>query len=226
MVIKRRNQSSLQDNEWNDFVDTVNKLHESNDVNWNDLVKIHVDAMSSVGSAWGVHSMGSGDGRNFLAWHRDYLLFMENKLRSFNPEVTLPYWDSYNDVKIPNQLSKQEDLDNWGVSRTPTLSQLDPPEEIDALNLLGSFNPFQKKLEVIHNSTHRYVGGQMQSAASPTDPLFWLHHANIDRLWSNWQKKNPGKDPDNIDEQLKPSPIISRKVEELLNIETLDYKYE
>ncbi len=226
MVIKRKNQSSLLDNEWNDFIDTVNKLHESNDVNWDDLVKLHVDAMSPVGFAWGVHSMMASDGRNFLAWHRDYLLFMESKLRSFNPEVTLPYWDSYNDVEIPNQLSKQEDLDNWGVSRTPTLSELDPPEEIDALNLLSSFIPFQKKLEAIHNSTHRYVGGQMQSTASPTDPLFWLHHANIDRLWSNWQKKNPGKDPDNIDEQLETSPIISHNVGELLNIETLDYKYE
>ncbi len=225
MVIKRRNQSSLLENDWNDFIDTVNKLHESNDVNWNDLVKLHENAMSPVGFAWGVHSMG-GDGRNFLAWHRDYLLFMENKLRSFNPEVALPYWDSYNDVEIPNQLSKQEDLDNWRVNRTLTLSELDPPEEIDAINLLNSFNPFQQKLEAIHNSTHRYVGGQMRSPSSPTDPLFWLHHANIDRLWSNWQKKNPGKDPDNIDEQLEPSPIISRKVEKLLSIETLDYKYE
>ena len=226
MAYTRKNQSSLNDAEWNDFVDAVNKLHDSNDVNWNDLVKTHVDAMNSVGFAWGVHTMMASDGRNFLAWHRDYLLFMENKLRSFNPEVTLPYWDSYNDHEIPQQLSKQEDLDRWGVRRILDLSELDPPEKIDTLNSLNSFIPFQQKLEDIHNSTHRYVGGQMRSTASPTDPLFWLHHANIDRLWSIWQASEAGKNPDNLDEQLSPAPIITRKVKDLLDISDLGYSYQ
>jgi tyrosinase len=32
---------------------------------------------------------------------------------------------------------------------------------------------------------------------SPADPLFWLHHAQVDRLWSLWQAKpsNAGKNP-------------------------------
>jgi hypothetical protein len=24
---------------------------------------------------------------------------------------------------------------------------------------------------------------------SPLDPVFWCHHANIDRIWAGWQKK-------------------------------------
>lgn len=30
---------------------------------------------------------------------------------------------------------------------------------------------------------------------SPADPLFWLHHAQVDRIWSQWQKDHAGKGP-------------------------------
>ena len=32
----------------------------------------------------------------------------------------------------------------------------------------------------------------METGSSPSDPLFWLHHATIDRLWAKWQKQHPG----------------------------------
>ena len=38
-----------------------------------------------------------------------------------------------------------------------------------------------------HNEVHRYVGGHMGAAMSTNDPIFWLHHCNIDRLWAMWQ---------------------------------------
>jgi tyrosinase len=40
----------------------------------------------------------------------------------------------------------------------------------------------------IHNPAHQWVGGTMVDNCSPNDPVFWLHHCNIDRLWSQWQK--------------------------------------
>jgi tyrosinase len=40
----------------------------------------------------------------------------------------------------------------------------------------------------IHNLVHRYVNGTMGLMASPNDPVFWLHHCNIDRLWGDWQR--------------------------------------
>ena len=33
------------------------------------------------------------------------------------------------------------------------------------------------------------TGGFMQAFLSPTDPLFYLHHSNIDRLWTAWTDK-------------------------------------
>ncbi|HBF84546.1 MAG TPA: tyrosinase [Streptomyces sp.] len=42
-----------------------------------------------------------------------------------------------------------------------------------------------------HNRVHRWVGGSMAGAASPDDPVFWLHHAYIDLLWTRWQKAHP-----------------------------------
>jgi tyrosinase len=37
-----------------------------------------------------------------------------------------------------------------------------------------------------HNNVHNDIGGEMATGESPRDPIFWLHHANIDRLWKKW----------------------------------------
>ena len=48
-----------------------------------------------------------------------------------------------------------------------------------------------------HGSMHVAVGGYMGAFnTAGLDPLFWLHHCNIDRLWTVWQRRNPThKDP-------------------------------
>lgn len=37
-----------------------------------------------------------------------------------------------------------------------------------------------------HNNVHNDISGEMATGESPRDPIFWLHHANIDRLWKRW----------------------------------------
>lgn len=37
-----------------------------------------------------------------------------------------------------------------------------------------------------HDSVHGAIGGYMGQFMSPSDPIFWLHHGNIDRLWTVW----------------------------------------
>jgi tyrosinase len=39
----------------------------------------------------------------------------------------------------------------------------------------------------MHNLVHMWVGGSMTSMTSPNDPVFWLHHCFMDRLWTDWQ---------------------------------------
>lgn len=40
-----------------------------------------------------------------------------------------------------------------------------------------------------HGQVHIYVGGHLLSDASPNDPLFFLHHCNVDRLFAEWQDR-------------------------------------
>jgi tyrosinase len=50
-----------------------------------------------------------------------------------------------------------------------------------------------------HNKVHNYIGGvgpvspgpfgNMTNFLSPIDPIFFLHHANMDRLWDEWTRK-------------------------------------
>lgn len=43
----------------------------------------------------------------------------------------------------------------------------------------------------MHNNVHVWVGGDMLRATSPNDPIFFLHHCNVDRVWAAWQERYP-----------------------------------
>jgi hypothetical protein len=45
----------------------------------------------------------------------------------------------------------------------------------------------------VHNRVHVWVGGSMSPGTSPDDPVFFMHHCNIDRLWAQWQHTHPGQ---------------------------------
>jgi tyrosinase len=44
---------------------------------------------------------------------------------------------------------------------------------------------------LLHSPPHVWVAGQMVSGSSPNDPLFWLHHCMIDKVWTEWQRLHP-----------------------------------
>jgi hypothetical protein len=58
-----------------------------------------------------------------------------------------------------------------------------------AINGGNTYLTLRSRTEDLHNLVHRWVGGNMLRMTSPNDPVFFMHHAQIDRMWSIWQKK-------------------------------------
>ncbi|EPE28797.1 Di-copper centre-containing [Glarea lozoyensis ATCC 20868] len=58
-------------------------------------------------------------------------------------------------------------------------------------------NPQQySSVEDIHNNVHGHVGGTGHMGnvgVASFDPIFWLHHCNVDRLFAIWQELYPNK---------------------------------
>ena len=45
-----------------------------------------------------------------------------------------------------------------------------------------------------HNVVHSALGGLMGNPdTAAQDPIFWLHHANVDRLWNRWLQQGLGR---------------------------------
>jgi tyrosinase len=45
-----------------------------------------------------------------------------------------------------------------------------------------------------HGYGHNGIGGVMQDVwASPSDPIFWMHHAFVDRVYAAWQLRDPNR---------------------------------
>ncbi len=50
---------------------------------------------------------------------------------------------------------------------------------------------------VPHNAVHGEIGGWMgDPETAAQDPIFWLHHANIDRIWALWNAAPGHTDPE------------------------------
>ena len=85
-----------------------------------------------------------------------------------------------------------------------------------------------------HGSMHVAVGGWLgRFNTAGLDPLFWLHHANIDRLWEVWRKRNPQHvDPTDsawsgmsFDFHDAQGAIVSKKVGDAVDTTVLGYQY-
>lgn len=90
------------------------------------------------------------------------------------------------------------------------------------------------KVPALHNLVHMWVGGQMQVVAiSPNDPIFFLHHANVDRLWALWQAQYPKAEYQPVRGQAagingddKMLPVFKTTPNEVWNTANLNYTYD
>ncbi|KAI8895548.1 hypothetical protein BC833DRAFT_529286 [Globomyces pollinis-pini] len=81
----------------------------------------------------------------------------------------------------------------WNGRESPLISATYTEVQLEFVMNSRSFSEFSHNLELLpHNSIHLSVGGDMADVSiSVNDPIFFLHHRNLDRLWNIWQSRNP-----------------------------------
>ncbi|KAI8841521.1 hypothetical protein BJ741DRAFT_545588 [Chytriomyces cf. hyalinus JEL632] len=157
----------------------------------------------------------------FLPWHREMLRRFEAALKEIDPSVSLPYYDWGFDGQTPlrNTAVFGSGSDAFGTTggcvtngfpagwtdatdnaclRRNYASSFTFPDNAQLAPFVissGNFESFANQVETAHNNVHVTIGGSGGDMSnvnrSPNDPLFYLHHANIDRLWYRWQKNHP-----------------------------------
>ncbi|UKY48573.1 tyrosinase family protein [Streptomyces inhibens] len=82
---------------------------------------------------------------------------------------------------------------------------------------------------------HGAVYGTIVPATAPNDPLFWLLHSNVDRVWNMWQQHHPhayrpvtgGPRPQNLDDRFDVLAPYTRfkTIRSVQDIRALGYRY-
>ncbi len=144
----------------------------------------------------------------FLPWHRLMLSQFEQTIREVlkDEEFSLPYWNPVTgnevDLSLPlvfrdpgsplfngtrnPWVNGGERIDNVYMNWL-TLDCLNEKTYIDSAT--GSLG-FCPRLDINpHFLTHVAIGGDMADFATVGgDPLFYLHHCNLDRVWESWNR--------------------------------------
>jgi len=81
-----------------------------------------------------------------------------------------------------------------------------------------------------HGIVHANIGGDMATMLSPSDPIFYLHHSHVDKLWADWQLSTPGKNPPAMSELLRPAEIVAGvrfavEIDHVVDTAMLGYAY-
>lgn len=141
----------------------------------------------------------------FLMWHRRQIARIEELLG-----MPLPYWDWTKTNGVPEAYQSETYQDGRGRQRGnplysgrksgggSTVRQPIPDFNLDSLRnqeqlamSASQIAEFSQYLEGAHNDIHGNIGGDMNSLDyAAFDPVFWIHHCNVDRIWYRWQRRN------------------------------------
>ena len=172
---------------------------------------------------WNTCQSHAGQNANhFLPWHRMYVLFFENIVRevSGRPDFTLPYWNyTSTDPALRGVVPQAFRLPNdpvygilyrpdrtWRANGGRPIHANQPGDAMDISDAMaksnysssGGVQGFCRAIDSgIHGRIHVLVGNRNNMGNVPyaaRDPLFWVHHSNIDRMWASWNR-NGGVNP-------------------------------
>ncbi|MCE7065272.1 tyrosinase family protein [Dyadobacter sp. CY326] len=203
MVRVRKNSESLTTAERDIFLNAVATLNSSA-AEYQRYLDGHGDKANNE-----IHGRPS-----FLPWHRAFVLDYERRLQAIDPRVSLPYWRF--DEPAPKLFSR--DFmggtiagDGQIVNPTNPLHTYTPiivrvprfdtvtqaafvMSQKDTIESRGAdFLPFSDMEDNPHGFAHTSftAGDRIRNVAEATmDPLFFMLHGNVDRLWAKWQKDN------------------------------------
>jgi tyrosinase len=155
---------------------------------------------------------GGQDENMFLPWHRMFVYYFESIVRKVlnDPSFTLPYWNysatatrampaAFRVVGSPLYRATRNPGPNAGASIPAGSVALPGPLAQTTYGPSGAAQGFNATLDFgLHGNVHVWVGNSQGMGSVPwaaNDPIFWMHHCNIDRLWASWNKAgrpNPG----------------------------------
>lgn len=189
--------------------------------------------------------------QRFLPWHRAYVLAMERALQEIDSDVHIPYWDWTSDVSIaegipeaysvaqyerPNGTMARNPLHSAAKHTTGEMTDRDPrpshllqqyASEVGAAMSEPNFLQFSNIINGPHGSLHTWVRGSMGRADfAAYDPIFWAHHANVDRQWARWQRRHPDGDTTPDVQQMPLDPFGITVAEVLNHRASLNYDYD
>jgi tyrosinase len=201
MVRIRKNAIQLSVPERNRYLTALGTLNAQGQGAYRDFRDMHV--------AQSDREMHGNTG--FLPWHRAYVLDLERALQAIDASVMVPYWrfDQPAPSLFTQEFMGQSDpngravfkpghpLENWrtdhdsGITRAlrfPVNGPANVSDETTTLNLGTVYSAFRGMEGDPHGFAHTSFTGPINSPPTAVkDPLFFMLHANIDRLWAKWQ---------------------------------------
>jgi tyrosinase len=226
MVRIRKNADKLSVQERNRFLAAMASLNGDVTGRFKAFREMHFD---------GAPDIEAHGGPGFLPWHRAYLLDLERELQRIDAQVTLPYWRFDQPapnlinrafIGVPNandqvQFNAGHPFLNWvasnvlGIQRGGAVGPQSVPavrNEAQTLRIAGTQNPafgaFAGMQTDPHNPAHtsHRRGWITRIGTAPQDPLFFLLHCNVDRLWAKWQFTFRRHDPNDPRSYPNPGP--------------------
>ena len=175
-------------------------LDYHNPLSWDYQAAIHGTTLSDALTAWNTCEHGSP---YFWSWHRMYLYWFERIIRKMSGDSSwsLPYWDYSAPAQrfLPPPFrdpSSELYLANRGLGWNDGLASY-LPTHVDPTggNIFVDYFSAQSALESNpHDNVHIDMGGLMGHVITAAgDPVFYVHHSNIDRLWNLWVAQGGGR---------------------------------